>query len=110
MSNYKNSNAAKTTITRNTSDLYSKVEGNLFEAVVLLAKRSNQISREMKEELNQKLEEFGSHQDNLEEVFENREQIEISRHYERLPKPQSIAVQELLEDKVFYRYPEENNQ
>jgi BioD-like phosphotransacetylase family protein len=110
MSNYKNSNAAKTTITRNTSDLYSKVEGNLFEAVVLLAKRSNQISREMKEELNQKLEEFGSHQDNLEEVFENREQIEISRHYERLPKPHSIAVQELLEDKVFYRYPEENNQ
>jgi BioD-like phosphotransacetylase family protein len=90
--------------------LYSKVEGNLFEAVVLLAKRSNQISREMKEELNQKLEEFGTHQDNLEEVFENREQIEISRHYERLPKPQSIAVQELLEDKVFYRYPEENNQ
>jgi BioD-like phosphotransacetylase family protein len=110
MSNYKNSNAAKTTITRNTSDLYSKVDGNLFEAVVLLAKRSNQISREMKEELNQKLEEFGSHQDNLEEVFENREQIEISRHYERLPKPHSIAVQELLEDKVFYRYPEENNQ
>jgi BioD-like phosphotransacetylase family protein len=110
MSNYKNSNAAKTTITRNTSELYSKVEGNLFEAVVLLAKRSNQISREMKEELNQKLEEFGTHQDNLEEVFENREQIEISRHYERLPKPQSIAVQELLEDKVFYRYPEENNQ
>jgi len=110
MSNYKNSNAAKTTITRNTSDLYSKVEGNLFEAVVLLAKRSNQISREMKEELNQKLEEFGSHQDNLEEVFENREQIEISRHYERLPKPHSIAVQELLEDKVFYRYPEKNNQ
>ena len=110
MSNYKNSNAAKTTITRNTSELYSKVEGNLFEAVVLLAKRSNQISREMKEELNQQLEEFGSHQDNLEEVFENREQIEISRHYERLPKPHSIAVQELLEDKVFYRYPEENNQ
>lgn len=110
MSNYKNSSAAKTTITRNTSDLYSKVDGNLFEAVVLLAKRSNQISREMKEELNQKLEEFGSHQDNLEEVFENREQIEISRHYERLPKPHSIAVQELLEDKVFYRYPEENNQ
>jgi BioD-like phosphotransacetylase family protein len=110
MSNYKNSNAAKTTITRNTSELYSKVEGNLFEAVVLLAKRSNQISREMKEELNQKLEEFGTHQDNLEEVFENREQIEISRHYERLPKPQSIAVQVLLEDKVFYRYPEENNQ
>jgi BioD-like phosphotransacetylase family protein len=110
MSNYKNSNAAKTTITRNTNELYGKVDGNLFETVVLLAKRSNQIAREMKEELSQKLEEFGTHQDNLEEVFENREQIEISRHYERLPKPHSIAVQELVEDKVFFRYPEEENQ
>jgi DNA-directed RNA polymerase subunit K/omega len=107
MSNYKNSTAAKTTITRNTNELYERVNGNLFEAVVLLAKRSNQIGREMKEELNQKLEEFGSNQDNLEEVFENREQIEISRHYERLPKPQGIAIQELEEGKVFYRYPEE---
>jgi DNA-directed RNA polymerase subunit K/omega len=107
MSNYKSSNAAKTTITRNTNELYEKVNGNLFEAVVLLSKRSNQIAREMKEELNQKLEEFGSHQDNLEEVFENREQIEISRHYERLPKPNAIAVQELLEDKIYYRYPDE---
>ena len=61
----------------------------------------------MKEELNQKLEEFGTSQDNLEEVFENREQIEISRHYERLPKPPSIAIQELIEGKVFYRYPDE---
>ncbi|MEZ4800548.1 MAG: DNA-directed RNA polymerase subunit omega [Flavobacteriales bacterium] len=107
MSNYKNSNAAKTTITRNTNELYEKVDGNLFEVISLLAKRSNQISKEMKEELTQKLEEFGSSQDNLEEVFENREQIEISRHYERLPKPHSIAVQELLEDKLFFRYPEE---
>ena len=107
MSTYKNSTAAKTTVTRNTSELYDKVDGNLFETIVLLTKRANQISREMKEELSQKLEEFGSHQDNLEEVFENREQIEISKHYERLPKPHSIAVQELLEDKVFYRYPEE---
>jgi BioD-like phosphotransacetylase family protein len=106
MSNYKNVNAAKTTITRDTNELYNRVDGNLFEAVVLLSKRANQISREMKEELNQKLEEFGTSQDNLEEVFENREQIEISRHYERLPKPGSIAVQELLENKVFYRYPE----
>jgi BioD-like phosphotransacetylase family protein len=107
MSNYKNSNAAKTTVTRNTNELYDKVDGNLFEAVVLVSKRANQIAKEMKEELNQKLEEFGSSQDNLEEVFENREQIEISRHYERLPKPHSIAVQELLDSKVFFRYPEE---
>lgn len=107
MSNYKNSNAAKTTVTRNTSELYSKVDGNLFETIVLLSKRSNQISREMKEELSQKLEEFGSHSDNLEEVFENREQIEISRHYERLPKPHSIAVQELIDGAIHHRYPEE---
>lgn len=105
--NYKSSNAAKTTITRNSSELYSKVNGNLFEAVVLVTKRSNQVSREMKEELNQKLEEFSTHQDNLEEVFENREQIEISKFYERLPKPHSIAVQELLEDKIYWRYPQE---
>ncbi|MFN8776543.1 MAG: DNA-directed RNA polymerase subunit omega [Flavobacteriales bacterium] len=107
MSNYKSSTAAKSTITRNTNELYDQVHGNLFEAVVLLSKRSNQLSREIKEELNQKLEEFGTSQDNLEEVFENREQIEISRHYERLPKAHSIAVQELLEDKVYFRYPEE---
>ena len=61
----------------------------------------------MKEELSQKLEEFGSHSDNLEEVFENREQIEISRHYERLPKPHSIAVQELIDGAIHHRYPEE---
>lgn len=107
MSNFKNTNAAKTTVTRNTSELYDKVNGNLFETIVLLNKRANQISREMKEELNQKLEEFGSHSDNLEEVFENREQIEISRHYERLPKPHSIAVQELIDGAIHYRYPEE---
>jgi DNA-directed RNA polymerase subunit K/omega len=107
MSNYKNSTAAKTTITRDTNELYEKVDGNLFETVVLLTKRTAQISREMKEELSQKLEEFGSNQDNLEEVFENREQIEISRHYERLPKAHSIAIQELEEGKVFFRYPEE---
>ena len=107
MSTYKNSTAAKTTITRNTSELYDKVDGNLFETIVLLTKRSNQISREMKEELSQKLEEFGSNSDNLEEVFENREQIEISRHYERLPKPHSIAVQELVDGAVHWRYPEE---
>jgi BioD-like phosphotransacetylase family protein len=87
--------------------LYDKVDGNLFETIVLLTKRANQISREMKEELSQKLEEFGSNSDNLEEVFENREQIEISRHYERLPKPHSIAVQELMDGAVHWRYPEE---
>jgi len=107
MSKYKTSTAAKTTVTRNTRELFEKVNGNLFETIVLLNKRSNQISREMKEELTQKLEEFGGNSDNLEEIFENREQIEISRHYERLPKPQSIAVQELIDGALHYRYPEE---
>lgn len=110
MSNYKNTNAAKTTITRNTDGLYDKVDGNLFETIVLLTRRANQISREMKEELSQKLEEFGSHSDNLEEVFENREQIEISRHYERLPKAHSIAVQELIDGAIHFRYPEETKE
>ena len=105
MSNYKNSTAAKTTITRNTNDLYDKVDGNLFETIVLLNKRTSQIAREMKEELSQKLEEFGSNQDNLEEVFENREQIEISSYYERLPKSVNIAMDEFLNDKIYFRNP-----
>lgn len=104
---YKTLNAAKTTITRNANELYDKVNYNLFETVVLINKRANQISRELKEELNQKLEEFATHSDNLEEVFENREQIEVSKFYERLPKAHSLAVQELLEDKIYWRYPEE---
>lgn len=105
--NYKNSVAAKTTKTRNTLDLAKKIDSNLFEAIVVLAKRSNQISQEMKEELHSKLEEFASHQDNLEEIFENREQIEISKFYERLPKPHAIAIEEMLENKIYWRDPEE---
>jgi DNA-directed RNA polymerase subunit K/omega len=107
MSNFKNSQAAKTTITRDTVKLDGLVYDNLFETVVLLSKRANQISKEMKEELSQKLEEFGSHSDNLEEIFENREQIEISKHYERMPKPGSIAIHELEEKQIYYRYPDE---
>ncbi|MDP4588611.1 MAG: DNA-directed RNA polymerase subunit omega, partial [Flavobacteriales bacterium] len=82
------------------------VGGNLFETLVVLAKRANQVQKSMKEELTGKLEEFATSQDNLEEVFENREQIEISKFYERLPKPQSIAMQELLEGNVYIRRPE----
>ncbi|MDA0882441.1 MAG: DNA-directed RNA polymerase subunit omega [Flavobacteriales bacterium] len=103
---YKNSKAERTTITRDTHALDSQVEGNLFETLVVLSRRSNQIAKEMKEELNSKLDEFATHQDNLEEVFENREQIEISKFYERLPKPHSIAMHELLEGEVYVRKPE----
>ena len=106
---YKNSKAERTTITRSTHAIDLKVSDNLFEAVVVLSKRANQISKEMKEELNNKLDEFATHQDNLEEVFENREQIEISKFYERLPKPHSIALNELKEDKIYHRNAENND-
>lgn len=101
---YKKSNAPSTTITWDTKKL-SEDTGNIYESVNIIAKRANQISVEMKEELNKKLQEFASYTDNLEEVFENREQIEISRFYERLPKASSIATQEFVDNNVYYRNP-----
>jgi DNA-directed RNA polymerase subunit K/omega len=95
---------ASSTITRDLRDLDVKTE-NIYESIVIMAKRANQISNNVKEELHQKLSEFASSNDNLEEIFENREQIEISKHYEKLPKPSLVAVQEFLEDKVYYRNP-----
>lgn len=106
--NYKNTNAERTTVTRDTDLLDYQVNGNLFETIVILSKRANQIAAEMKEELTSKLEEFATQTDNLEEVFENREQIEISKFYERLPKPYSIAIQELMEGKIYFRMPEKD--
>lgn len=79
--------------------------GNLYESIAVIAKRSNQISSTLKEELHSKLEEFATHTDNLEEVHENREQIEISRHYERMPNPALLATQEFLDSKVYFRNP-----
>ena len=105
MVDYKKSKAPSTTITRNTRELEDKA-GNIYEAVVIAAKRSNQISVEVKEELNRKLEEFANYSDNLEEVFENREQIEISRFYERMPKPTLIALEEFENDQIYVRKPE----
>jgi len=102
---YKKSNAPLTTVTRNLGDLDQNTE-NVYQTVAILSKRANQISVELKQELNTKLEEFASFTDNLEEVFENREQIEISKFYERLPKPTLIATQEFLEGKVYFRIPE----
>ncbi|MBI9052349.1 MAG: DNA-directed RNA polymerase subunit omega [Bacteroidales bacterium] len=103
---YKKTKAPVTTITRNLNHV-DKDTNNIYEAVAIVSKRSNQIGGELKEELNRKLEEFASYTDNLEEVFENREQIEISRFYERLPKPTLIAMQEFLDNQVYYRKPEE---
>ncbi len=102
---YRDSTAERTTITRNLSEL-EKPTGNIYESIVILSKRANQINSEMKDELTSKLEEFASSTDNLEEIFENREQIEVSRFYERLPKPGAIAMQEFEEGKVFWRAPE----
>ncbi len=106
---YKKTNASDTTITRDFTDL-EKNTGNIYKSVAITAKRSNQIQKEIKEELNTKLEEFASYTDNLEEIFENREQIEISKFYERLPKPTLIALEELLEDKIYFRDPEEDEE
>ena len=101
---FKKTNAPTNTVTRDLMDL-CKDTGNIYETVAILGKRANQISTAMKEELTRKLQEFGSSQDNLEEIFENEEQIQISRYYERLPKPTLIATQEFIEDKVYYRNP-----
>lgn len=99
---YRDSTAERTTITRNMDDIKAK-SGNVYESIVVLSKRANQINSGMKEELTSKLEEFASSSDNLEEIFENREQIEVSRYYERLAKPGAIAMQELEGDEIFWR-------
>ena len=101
---YKKTNAPTNTVTRNLVDL-SKDTNNVYESIAVIAKRSNQISDTMKEELSKKLQEFGTSSDSLEEIFENDEQIQISRYYERLPKPTLIATQEFLEDKIYFRNP-----
>ena len=101
---YKKVNAPTNTISRDMSSLSENV-GNVYETVKISAKRANQISAEIKSELDKKLVEFSSLNENIEEVFENREQIEISRYYEKLPKSVLIATQEFIEDKIYYRNP-----
>ncbi|MBL1410553.1 DNA-directed RNA polymerase subunit omega [Sphingobacterium faecale] len=104
MSQAKNSAVPNSTITRDLREL-DKATDNLYESIVVISKRANQIGVEIKEELNSKLAEFASNNDNLEEVFENREQIEISKHYERMPKATLVAIDEFLNDKVYFRNP-----
>ena len=101
---YKKSKAPTNTVTHNLMD-FCKGTNNVYESVAIMSKRANQISAKMKEDLARKLKEFASGNDNLEEVFENREQIEISRYYEKLPKPTLIATQEYIEGKIHYRNP-----
>ncbi|MBP5260322.1 MAG: DNA-directed RNA polymerase subunit omega [Paludibacteraceae bacterium] len=102
---YKKTNAPTNTITRDVNNLCENT-GNVYETIAIIAKRSNQIAMEIKDELKHKLEEFAvNNVDNMEEVFENREQIEISKYYERLAKPVLLATQEYIEDKIYYRNP-----
>ena len=99
---YKKSSASSTTVTRNVTEISAK-ESNIYETIMVVSKRANQIGVEIKDELNKKLNEFASYTDNLEEIFENREQIEISKFYERMPKPALIALDEFLKDKIYVK-------
>ncbi|HEU4574650.1 MAG TPA: DNA-directed RNA polymerase subunit omega [Chitinophagaceae bacterium] len=96
------SSTSNTVETRNLQDIKKKT-GNLYESIAVIAKRANQINISLKEELHNKLDEFASHTDSLEEIHENKEQIEISRAYERMPNPSLLATQEFMEDKVYFR-------
>jgi len=99
-------NVSASIVTRNMAE-FANETGNVYESIAIISKRANQISLKLKEELNNKLAEFATTVDNLEEVFENREQIEISKHYEKLPKPTNLAIEEFLEGKVHFNTPAE---
>jgi DNA-directed RNA polymerase subunit K/omega len=103
---YKNTKAANTTVTYDKSKIEAPTQ-NIYEAITIIAKRSEQIGGDLKNELIEKLEEFATYTDSLDEVFENKEQIEVSKFYEKLPKPTAIAVEEWLKGKIYYRNPED---
>lgn len=103
---FNNLNVPKDTITRD-KDQLDEQTGNIYESVVVLSKRADQIAEDIKMELHQKLEEFATQNESLEEIFENKEQIEVSRFYEALPKPMALAVEEFLQGKVYFRRPED---
>ena len=102
---YKETNAAVSTITYDKNTIEAPTE-NIYEAIAIIAKRAAQINGDLKKELVEKLDEFATYNDSLEEVFENKEQIEVSKFYEKLPKPHAIAVEEWLENRVYHRGPE----
>ena len=102
---YKETKAELSTITYNKEAIEAPTE-NIYEAISIIAKRANQINADLKKELVDKLDEFATYNDSLEEVFENKEQIEVSKFYERLPKPTAIAVEEWLNNKVYFRTPD----
>lgn len=98
----KKTNAPVNTVTYD-KNVIEAPTGNIYEAITIMAKRAGQVNTEIKKELIEKLEEFATYNDSLEEIFENKEQIEVSKFYEKLPKPHALAVQEWLEDKIYYR-------
>jgi len=98
----KNTNAAQSTKTYNRDKIENETQ-NIYEAISIISKRADQIQGDVKKELIEKLEEFATYNDSLEEIFENKEQIEVSKFYERLPKPHAIAIQEWLDSKVYHR-------
>lgn len=104
--NYQDAEISTTTIDKNKVDAKTN---NIYEAISIVSKRSNQINTDLKKELIEKLEEFATHNDSLEEVFENKEQIEVSKFYERLPKPHAIAMEEWLSDKIYYRHTKQDD-
>ena len=106
---YKKSTAPTNTVTRDVMNLCKDTD-NIYESIAIIAKRANQISADIKTELNKKLQEFASPTDTLDETFENREQIEISRFYERLPKPTLMATEEFIEGNVYWRDPSKETQ
>ena len=108
MTKYRKSKAPTSTITYS-RDKIEEATDNIYKAISLIAKRSNQVHLEIIKELDEKLDEFATNNDSLEEVFENKEQIEVSKFYERLPKSYAIAIEEWLEDKIYHRNTEEPN-
>ena len=108
MDDYKNSEAPLTTVTYDKTKIEEPTQ-NIYESISIMSKRAIQINEDLKRELVDKLEEFATHNDSLEEIFENKEQIEVSRFYEKLPKATAIAVEEWLNGKIYYRNPEETD-
>ncbi|MBR5603595.1 MAG: DNA-directed RNA polymerase subunit omega [Bacteroidales bacterium] len=106
---FKKINTETTCVTRQKDQFYIGT-GNIYETVAIMAKRSDQIAAEMKSELNKKIEEYTTSNDSLEEVFENKEQIEVAKYYEKLPKPTLIAVNEFLNDRIYYRNPSKEHE
>ena len=107
LKNYQKLEASSSIVTRDIVELEQHCD-NVYEAISIMAKRSNQVGTTLKQELDQKLQEFASVTDSLEEIFENREQIEISKMYERLPKPSALAMEEFLANRVYFRNPDED--